>query len=62
MAKEAAAQTQAAAATTTEEAGFLDQIIKATKPRSDTQIESAKRMLEEFVKSAVQGMPRLERC
>src|SRR5213592_2904869 len=55
MAKEAAAQTQAAAATTTEEAGFLDQIIKATKPRSDTQIESAKVMLEEFVKSAVQG-------
>ncbi len=55
MAKEAAAQTQAAAVTTTEEAGFLDQIIKATKPRSDTQIESAKLMLEEFVKSAVQG-------
>jgi len=50
MAKEAATQTQAAAATTTtEEAGFLDQIIKATKPRSDTQIDSAKRTLGEFV-------------
>jgi type VI secretion system protein ImpC len=49
MAKEAATQTQAATATTTEEAGFLDQIIKATKPRSDTQIDSAKRTLGEFV-------------
>jgi type VI secretion system protein ImpC len=49
MAKEAATQTQTAAATTTAEAGFLDQIIKATKPRSDTQIETAKRTLQEFV-------------
>jgi type VI secretion system protein ImpC len=49
MAKEAATQTQAATATTTEEAGFLDQIIKATKPRSDTQIDSARRTLGEFV-------------
>ncbi len=50
MSKEAAAQSQAAAATTTtEDAGFLDQIIKATKPRSDTQIETAKRTMQEFV-------------
>jgi type VI secretion system protein ImpC len=49
MSKEAAAQSQAAATTTTEQAGFLDQIIKATKPRSDTQIETAKRTMQEFV-------------
>jgi type VI secretion system protein ImpC len=49
MSKEAAAQSESAAATTTEQAGFLDQIIKATKPRSDTQIETAKRTLQEFV-------------
>src|SRR5438874_3041702 len=50
MAKEAAAQAgSAAATTTTAEAGFLDQIIKATKPRNDTQIEGAKRTLQEFV-------------
>jgi len=47
MAKEAAAQAESAAATTTTEAGFLDQIIKATKPRNDTQIEGAKRTLQE---------------
>ena len=49
MAKEATQAESAAAATTTAEAGFLDQIIKATKPRSDTQIETAKRTLQEFV-------------
>jgi len=50
MAKETlAAQSESAAATTTADAGFLDQIIKATKPRSDTQIETAKRTLQEFV-------------
>jgi type VI secretion system protein ImpC len=54
MAKEATAQAQSAAATTTEEAGFLDQIIKATKPRSDTQIETAKRTLQEFVGKLLQ--------
>jgi type VI secretion system protein ImpC len=47
MAKEAA-EAKSAAATTTDE-GFLDQIIKATKPRSDVQIETAKRSLSEFV-------------
>jgi type VI secretion system protein ImpC len=47
MAKEAA-EAKSAAATTTDE-GFLDQIIKATKPRSDVQIETAKRSLTEFV-------------
>jgi type VI secretion system protein ImpC len=55
MAKEAATQAQSAAApTTTAEAGFLDQIIKATKPRSDTQIDSAKRTLQEFVGKLLQ--------
>src|SRR6478672_933642 len=49
MAKEAAAQAESAATTTTADAGFLDQIIKATKPRNDTQIEGAKRTLSEFV-------------
>jgi type VI secretion system protein ImpC len=49
MAKEAAAQAESAAATTTTEPGFLDQIIKATKPRNDTQIEGAKRTMQEFV-------------
>jgi len=49
MAKEAAAHAESAAATPTTEAGFLDQIIKATKPRNDTQIEGAKRTLQEFV-------------
>src|SRR3989440_4532773 len=49
MAKEATQAQSAAAATTTADAGFLDQIIKATKPRTDTQIETAKRTLSEFV-------------
>jgi type VI secretion system protein ImpC len=49
MSQEATAQGKSAASTTTSEAGFLDQIIKATKPRSDTQIETAKRTLQEFV-------------
>jgi len=49
MAKEAAAQAQAAAATTTGEAGLLDQIIQATRPKTDQQIETAKRSLQEFV-------------
>jgi type VI secretion system protein ImpC len=53
MAKEAATKTESAA-TTTEEAGFLDQIIKATKPRSDTQMEGAKRSLQEFVGKLLQ--------
>src|SRR5918999_439843 len=54
MAKEATAAAGSATATTTEEAGFLDQIIKATKPRSDTQIETAKRTLQEFVGKLLQ--------
>ena len=51
MAKEAAATAEAKSATTTTAAdeGFLDQIIKATKPRTDTQMESAKKSLSEFV-------------
>ena len=51
MAKEAAATAEAKSATTTTTAdeGFLDQIIKATKPRTDTQMESAKKSLSEFV-------------
>jgi type VI secretion system protein ImpC len=49
MAKEATQTAAAEATTTTAETGFLDQIIKATKPRSDTQIETAKRTLQEFV-------------
>src|SRR5882672_5730026 len=53
MSKEAQSQS-AAATTTTADAGFLDQIIKATKPRSDTQIETAKRGLQEFVDSLMQ--------
>jgi type VI secretion system protein ImpC len=49
MAKEATQTASAEATTTAAEAGFLDQIIKATKPRSDAQIDTAKRTLQEFV-------------
>src|SRR3954452_20002461 len=49
MAKEMQSESAAATTTTTADAGFLDQIIKATKPRNDTQIETAKRTLQEFV-------------
>src|SRR5436189_31083 len=54
MAKEAAQATSAAATTTAAEAGFLDQIIKATKPRSDTQVETAERTLQEIVGKPMQ--------
>ncbi|MEX2176526.1 MAG: type VI secretion system contractile sheath large subunit [Pirellulaceae bacterium] len=49
MAKSTATETQAASSSAVAEEGFLDQIIKATKPRSDIQIETAKKSLQEFV-------------
>lgn len=52
-AKEQAAA--AAATTTTTEASFLDQVVSATKPKSDAQMERAKDLLQTFVKQLMSG-------
>ncbi len=54
----AANETQAAgaaAATTTTETSFLDQVVSATKPKSDAQMERAKDLLQTFVKQLMSG-------
>jgi type VI secretion system protein ImpC len=53
----AAKETQAAAAATTTvtEENFLDQVVSATKPKNDGQIERAKEMLQTFVKQLMAG-------
>lgn len=54
----AAKETQAAAAaatTTASEASFLDQVVSATKPKSDAQMERAKDLLQTFVKQLMSG-------
>lgn len=52
---ETKAQAAAGATTTTTEANFLDQVVSATKPKSDAQIERAKEMLQTFVKQLMSG-------
>jgi type VI secretion system protein ImpC len=47
-------QAESQASSAVAEEGFLDQIIKATKPRSDAQIDSARRTLQEFVGQLLQ--------
>ena len=54
-AKETQAQAAAATTTTTAEDNFLDQVVSATKPKSDAQIERAKEMLQTFVKQLMSG-------
>jgi type VI secretion system protein ImpC len=54
MAAETKAQA-AGATTTTTETNFLDQVVSATKPKSDAQIERAKEMLQTFVKQLMSG-------
>lgn len=54
----AAKETQAAAAATTtteSETSFLDQVVSATKPKSDAQMERAKDLLQTFVKQLMSG-------
>ncbi|QDU31157.1 hypothetical protein ETAA8_63100 [Anatilimnocola aggregata] len=55
----AAKETQAAAAaaetTTTSEDSFLDQVVSATKPKSDVQLDNAKKMLQTFVSQLMSG-------
>ncbi|WP_425617602.1 type VI secretion system contractile sheath large subunit [Anatilimnocola sp. NA78] len=55
----AAKETQAAAAaattTTTAEDSFLDQVVSATKPKSDAQLDNAKKMLQTFVQQLMSG-------
>src|SRR5688572_916340 len=47
-------QAESQASSAVAEEGFLDQIIKATKPRSDAQIDAAKRTMQEFVGQLLQ--------
>jgi type VI secretion system protein ImpC len=46
---------EAATTTTTTEVSFLDQVVSATKPKSDAQMERAKDLLQTFVKQLMSG-------
>ena len=55
MAEPQAQGAAGATTTTTTEASFLDQVVTATKPKSDAQIERAKDLLQTFVKQLMSG-------